>query len=955
VIAFVLLTSLYRSPKAAQADEATPPVAISHVNDTADGVEVNWDATSLTSAPNSTQAINLPLIDVQGARLPARLIALELLGEPLDPNQALQAEFAELNVVPWVGAIEPILPVVPLLLHNDGTREERPALAKPLPPPTLPAAPFVLLRQGVLRGHRFAVYAFSPIFQQEGQPVFATQMRAKISGARLASSERMAQIMQQPFAKVGQDDTTPRKHGTHKLIVTKRGMQRVTGAALASAGFDLGALNPAHIRIRANNDAVALEWRGLDDGVFDANDELRFYTPEPGDRWNITSVYWLSVEPEAEIANGRMAIAPSNGNTSTPPLRTTAAERGIWHSPAFYDSTLSGDDGDHWFAQTIHVAANGSAAASAYTTMTLPTVFPLASGTISLTVFGSTYSAGSRTLWVQMVNPATGKPTATTDANGADAATRATFEGVGNWSHRFAMAGNTPSIALNLAASADDQFLLDGVAYERPVTLSFGKRTAAFWGVSGTWVYQLRDLPTQATLYDVSDPLHPVIQPLMQDQFQAGPAPQAFWLSNAAEEAQPVVEALPAVSSLDELLPNLDQIYIAPRNMRAALAPLIALRYAQKRVASIVAVEDIYDAFGGGLILPDAIRAFLRNVVKDQPALKAITLVGDGSHDPLNHLGMANPTLIPPFLADVDPWINETACDACYVQLDGTDALSDELPDLQVGRLPVKSIAELNALVNKMVAYETAPSGAWNWRSLHLADNYLDAKGKPDSAGNFPVYEETAAQQQPVGVVRERLYFMPNLKPGQTLPWQEINPLKAHERVVALFNAGGAIANFQGHGQVDRLAFTEETRGSTINYLLGNADVAALNNGHRLPILLEMACLTSAFHRPLDNAATIDEMLVLAPNGGAIATWGATGMGLAYQHDFLQRGFYTALWATPQTDATLGELTQRSLLDLYNDAACCHDALRTFVLLGDPMTVARAIVPQRNHIPFVKN
>jgi hypothetical protein len=402
------------------------------------------------------------------------------------------------------------------------------------------------------------------------------------------------------------------------------------------------------------------------------------------------------------------------------------------------------------------------------------------------------------------------------------------------------------------------------------------------------------------------------------------------------------------------LLPNLAQLYIAPRNLRNALSPLVALRYSQKVTTSVVAVEDIYNAFGDGLVGPTAIREFLRNVVQQQPNLRAVTLVGDGSDDPLDRSGKKNPTLVPPYLAAVDPWIGETACDACYAQLDGDDALSDELPDLQVGRLPVKTATELNALVSKIIAYETAPTGAWNWRSLHLADNYLDARGKPDPAGNFPVYEETAAQMQPAGVLRQRLYFSPYKQPNP-LPWQEPDPLKAHARVLAMFNEGGAIANFQGHGQVDRLAYTEDTRGSTVNYLLGSADVAALNNRHRLPILIQMACLTSAFHRPLDNAATIDELLVLAPKGGTIATWGATGMGLAYQHEFLQRGFYEALWATPNMDATIGDLTHSGLLSLFTNAACCHDALRTFVLLGDPMTMARAFVPQRSHVPVLVN
>jgi hypothetical protein len=138
-----------------------------------------------------------------------------------------------------------------------------------------------------------------------------------------------------------------------------------------------------------------------------------------------------------------------------------------------------------------------------------------------------------------------------------------------------------------------------------------------------------------------------------------------------------------------------------------------------------------------------------------------------------------------------------------------------------------------------------------------------------------------------------------------------------------------------------------------VNYLLHSNDIAKLKNGHKLPLVIQMACLTGAFHRPIAGAATIDEHLVLAPNGGAIATWGATGWGVAYQHDFLQAGVYAKLWATPQMDATLGQLTQGGFIRMSIEAECCWDSMRTYALLGDPLTVVRAMIPQRNLIPLM--
>ena len=136
-------------------------------------------------------------------------------------------------------------------------------------------------------------------------------------------------------------------------------------------------------------------------------------------------------------------------------------------------------------------------------------------------------------------------------------------------------------------------------------------------------------------------------------------------------------------------------------------------------------------------------------------------------------------------------------------------------------------------------------------------------------------------------------------------------------------------------------------------YLLGLYDTDGLTNGARMPIVIEMTCLTSAFQQPAYSGTTLDERLVLHPAGGAIATWGPTGLGIAHGHDALQRGFYRALWSTPAGTATLGELTLAGYRELFLRGSCCQDTLRTFALLGDPLTRARVQPLSRVWVPNV--
>jgi hypothetical protein len=298
----------------------------------------------------------------------------------------------------------------------------------------------------------------------------------------------------------------------------------------------------------------------------------------------------------------------------------------------------------------------------------------------------------------------------------------------------------------------------------------------------------------------------------------------------------------------------------------------------------------------------------------------------------------------------VDPWIGETACEPCYARLDGASPLADPLPDLLLGRLPVKSAAELSALASKIVGYETGPLDlSWRSRAVYIADNYRDSNGNVDGAGDFAAFADASAALQPAGVDTRRMYYDPSPS-SAGVPWREPDALRAHERTVAMLSDGAGLVNYVGHSHEWQWAVTDPS--ATPSYLLGLYDPDALTNGDKLPIVLEMTCLTSAFQTPAYSGTTIDERLLLS-QGGAVAIWGPTGLGVAHGHDALQRGFYQALWAAPPLSAPVGSLAAAGYLELFSHGSCCQDALATFALLGDPLTPARVQAAQRSYLPLI--
>ena len=883
--ALPLLLLLLSLLPAAPAFPATPALRVSAEPG---GLRISW------KAPGGLSTAQLGLdswatLDRGGLRLPVALIAIQL---PLngDPTPQISDQAADLAA----GEVARSITV------SNGPAEP------------LPSVPLFVLRDALLRGQRLVTLALSPLVAQPSGLRQLTQLEAFVPGARLAGPPQS--LGDQPFVQQASPPDLRAARAPIALHIEAAGIQQVSAADLAAAGLDLASLESA--RLQLYRGAAPVQIAISDTGGFSG---FQFYAPAPGDRWNAADTYWLTVE---DGAGTRMATRTVGASCAAPSPQ--ALQVGSWREPTLYESRLPGPSGDHWYSRALQaiIPEPDIPAQPVSITLTLTPSLPLAAGPSQLTLRGAALYATLHRL----------------EARAVGALISTSWTARGDFAKPLNFPGGLTALQLDLLPNPDlDRVFFDTLAYTMPAQLNFGGQGAAFNALPDTACYSLAGTASSAELFDISDVTTPIKLvgwgAILADD---GPG-RAYVLSGPGTLHRPLLSAR---SLTDLATPRAaNALYIAPAAFLPALEPLLAHRRSGGYAVEAIAVEAIYDGWAGGQRSPNAIRAFLRYAAATWSTTPhAVTLVGDGTSDPRNYFGYGTITHIPPYLAQVDPFLGEVACDACYAQLDGASPLDDLLPDLLIGRLPVKNVAELSSLVGKIIGYETSVDRrAWRSKIVYVADN-------TDSGGDFAAAADASAAGLPTGIRLGRVYYDPQAPAEQ--PWRTRDPLLARERTAMALSDGAAIVNYLGHGLYYQWAVTGPPLDPQLptdrQNLLSLYDPDILRNPARLPIVLSMTCLTGAFAQPNTSGTTIDERLLLA-QGGAVAVWSSAGASVAPGQQALLRGFYGGLWLAPPEREPLGELAMAGYLDLYRTSPCCDDMLRTFLLLGDPLTPARVV------------
>jgi len=333
-------------------------------------------------------------------------------------------------------------------------------------------------------------------------------------------------------------------------------------------------------------------------------------------------------------------------------------------------------------------------------------------------------------------------------------------------------------------------------------------------------------------------------------------------------------------------------VVVTHPSFAGAVAPLVDLRRKQGYSVSVVQTDDIYDEFSFGEHSPLAVRDFLQTATANWTTKPAYLLLnGDASVDPRNFLGFGDFDFVPTRIIPTPHLM--TASDDWFSDFQNTG-----LPALATGRLAVRTPADEQTVVSKIVAYENA-AGPWTNQALIVADR--------NDTDDFTKDSQAVAAKLPSGMQVTNI-FATGLDPGV-----------ARSQVLNALNSGELLVNYIGHGSI------EVWSGDN---LLNNETAAALTNAPRLPVLLSIDCLNGFFQDVYTQS--LAETLMLNPQGGAVAVFGSSGLTNAPPQFRLDRSLVQALF---QKNATLGDALIQAKSSIKED-----DVRRTYLLFGDPLT-----------------
>ncbi len=332
-------------------------------------------------------------------------------------------------------------------------------------------------------------------------------------------------------------------------------------------------------------------------------------------------------------------------------------------------------------------------------------------------------------------------------------------------------------------------------------------------------------------------------------------------------------------------------------------------------------VEDIYKEFNFGKKSPDAIKRFLVWAYNNwkKPRLQFVVLIGDANFDTRNVL----PNSI---YQDFVPAFGWPPTDFWYCLLEGEDFV----PDIHIGRIPIKSVEEGFAYIEKVIEYDNSANAPWMKKFLFLS-------GGTNSLERDYFYDRLKGEFSDYILANSPLCV-------QTQVIRKSDEVVGSEAdasfIRSAINDGISLMFFAGHGS----AKVFDTDGWKVQ---------TLNNKGKYGFFGSFSCNTANFAEP--TLVSRNEEYTIFPDKGFVGTIGSGGVSIRLYSLLLAQNLLSLI-----ADSAVKTDYFVEFFDLAKARQIAYDTnfynvltLYHYVYLGDPLLKMK--IKRQPDLYFVEN
>jgi hypothetical protein len=322
--------------------------------------------------------------------------------------------------------------------------------------------------------------------------------------------------------------------------------------------------------------------------------------------------------------------------------------------------------------------------------------------------------------------------------------------------------------------------------------------------------------------------------------------------------------------------------------------PLVRARQAQGFGVKVVDLEHIYATHGHGIVDPWAVRDYIA-LAAEHLGTEYVLLVGGDTYDYFDNLDLGSMSFVPTVYARTSDKIGFAPADALLADVDG-----DGVQDLAIGRFPVRTASELQAVITKTLQF---PGVGDSRTAVFAADDR-------EPGADFSALARDLSSQLSDGWHVDEAFIDDHGADG------------ARSVLIEAVNSGVALTAFFGHSGPEHWTFDN---------LFDVDDAASLVNDGHPTLVSQWGCWSNWFVAPRRN--TLGHAFLVGGDHGAAAVLGSSTL-TEVESDILIG--IPVMQQLVEPGRTIGSAVLEAKRQLAGERPDLLDVIIGWTILGDP-------------------